>query len=95
MQLGCGQDVYLKTRTADVIMKHANLINFLSFPLNLLVQYAGIVLLKLSESATPGCISLPLPIAMTSATSWGKISLRPNAYFSYVGERYLFQINPY
>lgn len=39
--LGCGQDVHLKTRTAGVIMKNVILINFLSFPPNPWVQYAG------------------------------------------------------
>lgn len=46
-----------------------NLINFLSFPPNFLVQYVGIVLLKLSKSAIPDCISSPLPLAVTSVAS--------------------------
>lgn len=57
---------HLKTRTTDAIMKYANLIHFLSFLPNLLVSYAGIVPVKLSENDIPDCISLPLPLAMTS-----------------------------
>lgn len=64
--MGCGQDVHLKTRTEGVIMKNDKLFVLPTQPLGSVCRD---VLLKLSESAVPHCLSLPLSLAMVSAAS--------------------------
>lgn len=53
------------------------------------------VLLKLSESSVPNCLSSPLPLAVASAASWIKTDLRGKDWFLSVGDRHLHQPNPY